>query len=173
MTDVVMNYLVKAQDLIPAEYGNYALVSAITVVGLAKAAGTMAHPGSKMVGKLELVGAILLLMGPASLGGFGHIFASWSILVAMGMMLAIKPRAILTEATLITLSSKILRSEWGNVTHDSMTQGMSWETAMGASIMTGFVIGTLTMLSDRFAPNKAGAKATPNKAGNVKRTKRV
>ena len=97
MTDVVMNYLVKAQDLIPAEYGNYALVSAITVVGLAKAAGTMAHPGSKMVGKLELVGAILLLMGPASLGGFGHIFASWSILVAMGMMLAIKPRAILTR----------------------------------------------------------------------------
>ena len=74
---------------------------------------------------------------------------------------------------LITLSSKILRSEWGNVTHDSMTQGMSWETAMGASIMTGYVIGTLTMLSDRFAPNKAGAKATPNKAGNVKRTKRA
>ena len=111
MTDVVMNYLVKAQDLVPAEFGYYALVTAITGV-TAKAAGTMAHPGSKMVGKLELVGAILLLMGPASLGGFGHIFASWSILVAMGMMLAIKPRAILTEATLITLSSKILRSEW-------------------------------------------------------------
>ena len=61
MTDVVMNYLVKAQDLVPAEFGYYALVTAITGVGLAKAAGTMAHPGSKMVGKLELVGAILLL----------------------------------------------------------------------------------------------------------------
>ena len=44
---------------------------------------------------------------------------------------------------------------------------------MGASIITGYVIGTLTMLGDRFAPNKAGAKATPNKAGNVKRTKRA
>ena len=64
MAEMVMTYLTKAQDLVPATYGYYALVSALCVVGLAKVAGVMAHPGSKLVGRAEICGAILLLMAP-------------------------------------------------------------------------------------------------------------
>ena len=172
MAEMAMTYLTKAQDLVPATYGYYALVSALCVVGLAKVAGVMAHPGSKLVGRAEICGAILLLMGPASLNGLGHIFACWAVLVAMGMMLAIKPKSILTEAVMVVLTSKVLRSEWAVHKHEgSMTQGMSWENSMAAAIGTGYVVGAVIKLADTWAPNKAGGKATPNKSG--KRTKRA
>ena len=85
----------------------------------------------------------------------------------MGAMVAIKPKAFVTEAFFIANASKALAANWGaQDAHKPLTDALTWETAMTFAVAQGFFMGLCVKLPLAGTP-RGGAKRAD---GGKKRT---
>lgn len=139
-------------------------------IGVEKARGKMPHPASRAVGRFEFMGAMFMLMPSMVMQGLGRIAGACVILCVMGAMVAIKPKALVTELTFITLTSKILASEWSTVTeHKHLTDNLAWEVVMAFAVCSGLLLGGFVKITGAGNPKVRAKKAESVK----KRSKRA
>lgn len=167
MSNPLIRVVHTAHGFLSARTSFFVVVVAMLFIGIQKARGKMPHPGSRFVGRGEFIGAMFMMMPDAMMQGFGKIAGACVILAVMGGMVAIKPKALVTEVFFITCASKVLAANWGaQPGHKFLTDALSWETAMAFSVGQGLFMGVcLRMLG--------GGKKHGAKKSDKKRTKRA
>ena len=123
--------------------GNLALalvVGGMAIIGVMKSSGKMPHPASKMIGRGEFMGAMFMVLPRVVMKGFGRVAGCCMIFAVMGAMMAIKPKAFITEFLFITLASKVMALEWDVVPHKDITSKVQWEAVMAFFIAHGIVL---------------------------------
>ena len=106
--------------LLNARTSLFVVVCAMLFIGIQKARGKMPHPASRAIGRGEFIGAMFMVMPDSYMQGFGQIAGAGVILVVMGAMVAIKPKAFVTEAFFIANASKVLAANWGAVLQNTL-----------------------------------------------------
>ena len=117
------------------------------------------YPGSRLVGRGEFIGAMCMMLPGTFMQGLGRALGAALILTVMGAMIAIKPNKLVTEATFITLSSKILAVEWVALAagkHKELATALDWQSVMACAIISGFIMGLGVKMTG--ASTTAGAK---------------
>ena len=112
---------------------------------------------------------MFMIMPDSFMQGFGQIAGACVILAVMGAMVAIKPKAFVTETFFIANASKVLAASWGaKDAHKPLTDALTWETAMTFAVAQGFFMGLCVKL---LGGNAKGGAKLPDAA--KKRTKRA
>ena len=136
-----LEHLHKVHDLMEPNMALALVVGGMAIIGVMKAAGKMPHPASKMIGRGEFIGAMFMVLPRVVMKGFGRVTGCCTIFAVMGAMMAIKPKAFVTEALFITLASKVMSIEWDIVPHKDITSKVQWEAVMAFFIIHGIVLG--------------------------------
>ena len=169
MSNPLIRVVHTAHGFLSARTSFFVVVVAMLFIGIQKARGKMPHPGSRFVGRGEFIGAMFMMMPDAMMQGFGRIAGACVILAVMGAMVAIKPKAFVTETFFITCASKVLASNWGTQpAHKTLTDALTWESVMTCAVGQGFFMGLCLKLLN--GGKKAGVKKTDS---GKKRTKRA
>ena len=170
MSNMVTTALHKVHALLDVRACLAVVILGMGFIGVQKARGKMPHLASRAVGRFEFIGAMFMLMPSMVMQGLGRIAGACVILCVMGAMVAIKPKALVTELTFITLTSKILASEWSTVTaHKHLIDNLAWEVVMAFAVGSGLVLGGLAKMTGAETPKVRAKKAEPVK----KRSKRA
>jgi hypothetical protein len=170
MTNPLVRVVYVAHGLLSARTSLFVVVVAMLFIGTQKARGKMPHPGSRAIGRGEFIGAMFMIMPESVMQGFGKTAGAIVILAVMGAMVAIKPKAFVTETFFIACASKVLASNWGVIeAHKALTDNLAWETAMTFALGQGFFMGLGVKLLGG-GKQTAGVKRS---AAAKKRTKRA
>jgi|AntAceMinimDraft_12_1070368.scaffolds.fasta_scaffold222318_1 hypothetical protein len=143
------------------------------VIGGMKAVGKMPHAASRTIGRGELLGALFFLLPRAAMKGLGGVAGCAVIFAVMGAMMAIKPKAFLTEALFVTLTSKLVAAEWSVVALKELTAKVQWEQFMLFFIVQGMVLGLGVRIFNAGGGSKVGAAGRVKGTDSKKRTKRA
>lgn len=147
------------------------VVCGMGLIGVMKALGKMPHAASKMIGRGEFMGAMFIVLPRAVMQGFGRVAGCCIIFAVMGAMMAIKPKALVTEALFIAMTSKIMALEWAIVPHKEITGMVQWEAVMAFFIAHGVILG-LGIRAFAAVTSDVGKVGGAKKA-DKKRTKRA
>ena len=169
MANPLVRVVYIAHGLLNARTSLFVVVCAMLFIGIQKARGKMPHPASRAIGRGEFIGAMFMIMPDSFMQGFGQIAGACVILAVMGAMVAIKPKAFVTETFFIANASKVLAASWGaKDAHKPLTDALTWETAMTFAVAQGFFMGLCVKL---LGGNAKGGVKRPDAA--KKRTKRA
>jgi hypothetical protein len=147
MANPLVRVVYIAHGLLNARTSLFVVVCAMLFIGIQKARGKMPHPASRAIGRGEFIGAMFMVMPDSYMQGFGQIAGAGVILAVMGAMVAIKPKAFVTEAFFIANASKVLAANWGaQDAHKPLTDALTWETAMTFAVAQGFFMGLCVKL---------------------------
>lgn len=167
-----VEHLHKLHDVLDGNLALAVVVGGMAIIGVMKSAGKMAHPASKMIGRGEFMGAMFMVLPRIVLKGFGRVAGCCVIFAVMGAMVSIKPKAFLSEAFFIALTSKVMALEWGVVPHKEITSKVQWEAVMAFFIAHGIVLG-LGVRMFASSIEKEGAAGGAKRVDSKKRTKRA
>lgn len=161
----------RVHDLLDPNAAMALVVSGMAIIGIMKAAGKMPHAASKMIGRGEFIGAMFIVLPRIIMKGFGRVAGCCIIFAVMGAMMAIKPKAFVTEALFITLTSKIMATEWAVVPHKDITTKVQWEAVMAFFLVHGIVLGACVRIYAGMTGGRGGSRGATK--ADKKRTKRA
>ena len=159
MSAVIASQIAKVHAFLDVRACLVVVISCMAFIGVRKALGKMPHPGSRLVGRGEFIGAMCMMLPGTFMQGLGRALGAALILTVMGAMIAIKPNKLVTEATFITLSSKILAVEWVALAagkHKELATALDRQSVMACAIISGFIMGLGVKMTG--ASTTAGAK---------------
>jgi len=166
MANPLVRVVYIAHGLLNARTSLFVVVCAMLFIGIQKARGKMPHPASRAIGRGEFIGAMFMVMPDSYMQGFGQIAGAGVILAVMGAMVAIKPKAFVTEAFFIANASKVLAANWGaQDAHKPLTDALTWETAMTFAVAQG--ASSWACASSSLAGTPRGGPSEPTEVRNA------